>query len=300
MSYQPPSQPGETGGSSSGDYGSGGYSVPPPPPSGGYNPPPPSGYNAPPGGYGSSRGASTAPGGGNPSNLAHLPRSYFNAVFKPNWDTYASEIPNASWLKIIIGVAIVGVLGLLLGLVGLGSVPDASQFDTAIAQARAQGAEFLVGFYEFLGWFLQQGPAIVIATPLLTFLTFLLGAWIQHLSARTIGGAKEGNFMTHAYLASLSYVPLISITQFLNLLSTPSANADAAAANPFACIGTCILLIVRLYQIFCVGVSMQASYKIQGGRAQMSAFVPAILLIVVSICLTVVLVGLIAGSVPRR
>jgi hypothetical protein len=226
--------------------------------------------------------------------------SYFNAVFRPNWDTYAAEVPNASWLKIIIGVAIVGVVGMLLGLVGLGSVPAESQFTAQIAQARAQGAEFLASFLEFIQWFSQQGPALLIATPFLTFLTFLLGAWIQHVSARTIGGATGGNFMTHAYLASLSYVPLITISQFLNLLSTPSANADAAAANPLACIGTCILLIVRLYQIFCVGVSMQASYKIQGGRAQMSAFVPAILLILASICLTVVIVGLVAGSVPRR
>jgi|GEM_PF-1457985 len=265
MSYQPPSQPGESSGVSSGGYDSGGSSVPPPPPSGSYSPSPSSGYNAPPGGYGSSPGTSTAPGGGDPSNLTHLPQSYLNAVTRPSVATYEAEIPNASWLKVLIGLIPVLLTGVLAGFVVASQV--SAQMLAQMDQLRAQGQpEVAIQIVDFFRRVFEFSPIMGIFS---VFITFFLGAGTQYMVAKSVGRGEGSSFLTHAYLSSLSYAPLHTVGNLLGLIPV---------------VGGCIFLAGLIYQVYCVGVSMQASHRMQGGKAQMAAFSPILIIIVLGLC----------------
>ena len=271
MSYQPPPE-----GGSSTPPPEGGYSPPPAPSEGGYSPPPaPTG-----GGYSPPPMTSMTPSGGSPSDMSHLPQSWMNAVTKPNVGTYEAEIPNANILKTMIGIAIVAVVGMLFAFLGAGAV--SAQIDDAIRQVRAQaGSEVLVPLLEFIRGLVALGPIFALISP---FITFFLGAGVQYLVGRTVGGAQSGDFMTHSYLSSLSYVPLGVVMSALGIIPG---------------IGGCIAFFVRLYQVFSVGVSMQASQRMQSGKAQMSAFSPVLLFVLfIGLCcfLSFVLAALGGGN----
>ena len=263
MSYQPPSQSGGEDASTSGAYTpppSGGYSVPPPPPSGGYTPPDG-------GGYGSS---SMPPGGGDPSNLAHLPQSYMNAVLKPSAETYEREIPNGSWVKVLLGVALVALLGFITNLL-LSGYTQASM-EQARQQFIDQGLDPSVPPFNLI-FELQESAGNPIFSLLLPFVTFFLGAGLLFLLAK-IFGSKRSNFMDHAYLLSLSYVPVRVVMSLVSLLS--------ALGPALGCLVSIIVLCLYLYQLFCAGCAIQASHRMEGGRAQLSAFssIPVLLLLI--------------------
>lgn len=300
MSYQPPSQPEGEEASPSGAYAPssyGGYSAPPPPPSGGYTPPSDGGYGAPPGGGYSSSSGGAVPPGGNPSNIAHLPRSYLRAVLKPGVETYESEAPNASWLKVLLGIALLSLIGLILTLIGTASTSPKAIMDETLRQMTEQRQpdvairwvqENRAELESWAGLFLTLLPFVAL---LQRFVTFFLGAGAQHIAARIAGGARGGSFMTHAYLASLSYVPIALAITIINLLG-----GLGGAQNPLGLLGACIVLILFFYQIFCVGVSMQVSQRMEPGKAQLAAYLPLVLMIGLFLCLCAVLIVLAAGG----
>ena len=289
MSYQPPPPPpgsevppegGEPTRRTDGYPPPGGYT--PPPPGGGYNetpspgaytPPPPGGYAPPPYGEGYNQAPPPPPGyyppGGTSNYGAPPPRagtnlfaSYLNAVTKPQAETYEAEIGNASWGKVLIGVAAVAVTIILLFLAFGAFV--ISQTEAQLNDMGTQGysrADIEAGMNVVRG---ILGPTGALVFGVLTFISFFLGAGILFLMSKMFGGKGEG-FMTHCYLLSLSYVPLKIITW--PLLFIP-------------CLGNIVLVVLPLYQVYCAGQSMRASQRLEPGKAMLAAYIPIILLIV--------------------
>jgi len=214
------------------------------------------------------------------ATLQDLFRSYMNAVTKPNVSTYEAEIPRASWMRTLLGVAMVAIISFIVNLLFAGAAA------AALAPLRQQlqgqgytGPDFLAG----------GGGGIVGAIFALigAFITFFLGAGLLWLMAKMFGGTNS-NFMTHSYLLSLSYTPLRVISTVLSII-------------PF--VGSLVALVAFLYQIYSAGLSMQASQRMQPGRAQMAAFIPTIVGIVLGcLCFFVAaaaLVSIINGAANR-
>jgi len=187
-------------------------------------------------------------------------------------------MPNASWVKVLISIAIVAVVGFLLSFVTAGAAT--AQFDQSIDQLRSQG-QYNAGMEQMMNalrGFLAAGPILSLVSP---FITFFLGAGTQYMAAKTLGGSQGGDFMTHAYLSSLSYAPLRLAASIVSIVPV---------------VGACVAFVLYIYQVYCVGASMQTSQRMQAGRAQMSAFIPFILILLLTLCLCGLTVILAAGA----
>jgi hypothetical protein len=271
--YTPPETPGgqptmPVGGTPT--QPSGGYT---PPPGGGYTPPPPpppgSGYGAPP------PPPTTPTGGMDQAGLQGLFQSYMNAVTKPNVGTYEAEIPNASWTKVLIGVGIVAVVSFLVNLIFAGAA--AAQLNAFRDQFEAQGTDLPFDPAMFAGGTGVGGAVIGL---FLTFITFLLGTAIQYGIARMQGG-QGADFMTQAYLSSLSYTPLRTVGAILNIIPV---------------IGGLIGFVLTLYQVYSVGLSLQASQRLTAGKAQLAAWLPLVIgLVLICGCALLAVFGLAAA-----
>lgn len=256
--------PSDTGGGMASDQG--GYTPPPPAGGGGYTPPP-GGYAPPPpppaGGY----GAPPPPGGGGAGamDFGHLPQSYINAVTKPSAATYEAEIPNAGIVKVLLGVLAVAIVSAIMGLLAAGAA-DAT-FDQLSSQL---GGQVDPGTIQALRGSSNPLWAFIRAF-ILPFITFFLGAGMLWLLSKMLGG-QNSDFVTHSYLLSLSYVP---------------TRIAAAILNIIPCIGQVVGIVLFLYQIYLAGLAMQASQRMQPGRAQMAAWL-GVLIGLVLLCICVV------------
>jgi hypothetical protein len=246
----------------------GGYT---PPPGGGYAPPPPppgGGYGAPPGGYGAPPPPPPPMGGptGGPSfnmgnmgtvnqaTLQDLFQSYMNAVTKPNVSTYEMEIPKASWLRTLVGVAAVAIVSFIVSLAFAGA---AAAYLSSLRQQLLDRGYTGPDFTAYAG---GGGVGGAIFTLIFTFVWFFLGAGILWLTAKMFGGTNS-NFMTHAYLLSISYTPLRLIGAIVGIIPI---------------LGGLVAFAAYLYQLYSAGLAMQASQRMQPGRAQLAAFLPLI------------------------
>ena len=268
--YAPPPEQGGYAPPPQGGYApppqQGGYAPPPqggytPPPGAGYPPPPPpppgAGYGAygapppppPPGSMGTAAGAGVTVGSMgtvNQATLQSLFQSYMNAITKPNVATYEAEIPNASWLRTIIGVVIVDVVAFIFALIAVAI--GSAQVNQALSQLHAQG---IYGYDGLLNLFGGGGFFGAFIGLFLSLLWFFVGAGILWLSARMLGGTGS-NFMTHAYLLSLSYTPLRIIGAVIGVMPV---------------LGGLVAFVAYLYQLYSAGLAMQASQRMQPGRA---------------------------------
>jgi hypothetical protein len=208
----------------------------------------------------------------NQATVQDLFRSYMNAITKPNISTYEMEIPRASWLRTWIGVIAVDIVSFVFGLIAaaIGSAAASaflSQLSTQSNYDFSQYANFTRGYGAAFGG--------LIWTPI----AFFIGAGILWLFARWFGGTGS-DFMTHSYLLSLSYTPLRIIAAVLNVIPV----LNFLAFIPF------------LYQLYCAGLAMQASQRMQSGRAQLAAFLPLIIGIVLfGLCICLAVLGLVAA-----
>jgi Yip1 domain len=276
--YTPP--PGTSGESMSapssmpsGEYTPPQYTAPQytPPEQGGYTPPPQQGgpYGAPPPPGGEYPVppplpmATTAQAGA--LDIGNLFQSYINAVTKPNVSTFAEEIPRANNNKTLIGVAIVAAVNLVTGLLG------ASMSNTFMGPFRDQLTQQGIDPDTIAGAGVGVGVGSAIIGAVLTFFFFYAGSWVLLTVARMLGG-QGADFMTHSYLLSLSYVPIGVASSVLGLV-------------PLIGILGIVLFIYRQYL---QGLSMQASQNMDAGRAQLAAFLPFVLFILL-ICLGVFL-----------
>jgi hypothetical protein len=215
-----------------------------------------------------------------------LVQSYIRAVTKPNVATYEAEIPNANWTKTLIGVAAVTIISAIMAVLSglISGATNAAQIEQLRAQFGNSNLPFDPAMFMGGG---ATGLAGALFTLVLTPVGFLLGTVIQWGVSKMLGGQSErgGDFGTQAYLSSLSYTPLRIAAAILSII--PCVNLIAGIALP-------------IYQIVCVGFSLQASQKQQGGKAMLAAFVPLIIgVILVCGCIglfTVLLAGAINSS----
>jgi len=217
----------------------------------------------------------------NQASLQGLFQSWMSAITKPNVATYEAEIPKASWMGTLIGVAVVAVISFLINLLFAGAA--AAAFAPLRQQLINQG---YTGPDPFV---MGGGSGIVAAFWALigAFITFFLGAGLLWLMAKMFGGTNS-NFMTHSYLLSISYAPLRIISTVLSII-------------PF--VGGLVFLVTYLYQIYSAGLAMQASQRMQPGRAQIAAFLPTIVgLVLGCLCFFVLIaavVSIINGAANR-
>ncbi|HEY0070837.1 MAG TPA: YIP1 family protein [Chloroflexia bacterium] len=267
---------------------SGGYTPPPPggyapPPPGGYAPPPPGGYTPPPpgGGYGAPppppppTGGMGYPGGGAGGQLdiQDLFQGYMGAVTTPTTTFYESQIPKANIIKVLIGLGIVVVVNVIVGLIGAGAA--AAAMAPLRDQLRAQGVNF-----DPTGLAAGGGISGALFTIILTPLTFFIGSAIIYGLAKMLGG-QGADFMTHSYLLSLSYVPLGVLASVLGLIPA---------------LGSLVALVALLYRQYSQGKSLEASQRMAPGRAQLAAFLPiGIGILLVCLCILLATFGLMAA-----
>jgi hypothetical protein len=248
--YTPPSGGGPTQPVGGYTPPSGGGYTPPPPPPGGYTPPPP----PPP------SGPVSRPEGAGGFDFQSMFQSWMNALTKPNVMTYEGEIPRANWTTTLVGLALVAIVSAIISLISLGT--SRAMMDQFLPYLRQQDPNFDPNT---LGWIYGGGGATgVIGALIGTFITFFLGAGVLWLAARMLGGTGS-DFMTHSYLLSLSYTPTRVI---------------AAVVGIIPVIGWIVSLVLYFYQLYLAGLSMQASQRMQSGRAQLAAFLPTIIGIV--------------------
>lgn len=240
--------------------------------------------------YSASKGAGS-PRQADPSNYGTLPASYLTVLTRAKAETYGEEIPNAGWGKTLLGVAIVTLItfGMKLLLAPF-TLDNLNKLKTTLAsQGQYADTGALKTFFELSES--STSPLLALFVPL----TFFGGAALLYVVARGARDKSTGSdtgvsFMTHAYLLSLSYAPLRSI----------AALAGAFALVPGVdCFGFLIPIGLGIYQLFNVGLSLQASQKLEPGKAQMVAFIPWILGVVLSIVLVILVAVLIAPSVIR-
>ncbi len=219
-------------------------------------------------------------GAGGQLNPQELLQSYIGAITKPSAAFYESEMPKASWIKILVGTLAVAVVQIIIGLVFAGAA--AAQLNALRSQLNAQGRQLPFD----PGIFMGASGAGSIASIVLTPLFFIIGAGLLYLVAKMLGG--QGNdFMTHAYLLSLSYTPLRII---------------GAVAGIIPVLGSIIALVAGIYLLYCQGKSMEASQRLTPGRAQLAAFLPTIIAIVLGLlCCVLLLVGIVGAlnTAPR-
>ena len=198
----------------------------------------------------------------NQATLQDLFQSYMNALTKPNVSTYEMEIPRASWLRTLVGVIAVDIISFLTALVAAATA--SASINSALSQLHAQGIYGYDGFINTVGGGSYIGAFFGL---LLGPLWFFVGAGILWMSARIFGGTNS-NFMTHSYLLSISYTPLRIIGNVLRVIPI----LGLLSFIPF------------LYQLYSAGLAMQASQRMQPGRAQLAAWLPLIIGIVL-VCL---------------
>jgi hypothetical protein len=212
-----------------------------------------------------------AGGGARQEGFGHLLQSYINAVTKPNASTFEAEIPNASWPKVLIGIAAVAVVGLIMAFIAAGAA--AATVDQLSSQF---GDQFDTEAYGSL-LAASTNPVWSLIQP---FITFFLGAGLLWLMAKMFGG-QNSDFMTHSYLLSLSYTPTRVVAGLVSIIP---------------CIGALVGLVLGLYQIYLAGLAMQASQRMEAGRAQMAAWIgAAVILLLVCVC-ALVAVSLFAAT----
>lgn len=273
----------------------GGYSAPPPPssgsgytpPGGGYTPPPNSGYTPPPsgggytppppsgGGYGAPPPPPRPSGPGNMGGMGNMNISqasiqgYFQkcikAITKPSAATYEGEIPHANWNSVIVGLVAATAVGFLIGLIKAFLPVSLYTYNFGTSSSA-----FNSGFGSYLT---SVGIGGAFLSLILIPLSFFIGAALLFGMARLFGGTGS-NFLTHSYLLSLSWTPLKII---------------AAVVGIIPIVGSLIGLLIYLYQIYSAGLAMQASQRMQPGRAQLAAFLPTIVGLVFA-CLCAILI----------
>jgi len=225
-----------------------------------------------------------------PADYSTLPASYLNVLGKAKPETYEAEIPNAGWGKTLLGVAIVTVVSFGIKLILAPST--IASLDESRRYLASQGQDPNNEPWKSL---LQTAEAST--SPLLSLsvpVTFFAGAALLYFIAGIVRGkenrAASPSFMTHSYLLSLSYTPLLTLSAIVTLLSlVPVAN----------CLGAIIGLGIHIYQIYNSGLAMQASFKLDGSKAQMVAFIPWLVGILLTIVITAVTFVSVMSTIVR-
>jgi hypothetical protein len=245
-------------------------------------------YAAPSGGPGSTGNVKKA----DPGDYSTLPRSYLNVLTKASAETYSEEIPNAGWGKTLLGIAFVTLVTFGMKIV---LSPITQQNMDNLRQKLAEGGQYADAepwrtIFPVLDAF--NSPLFALIVPI----TFIAGAALLYLFARVsrdkeAQGTNGADFMTHAYLLSLSYTPLRAIAALLGIFSLVPIVGFLASLVPIA---------LFIFQLYSAGLSMQASQKLTPSKAQQVAFVPWIVGLALLICATVITLVTVLSPLLKR
>jgi hypothetical protein len=201
-------------------------------------------------------------------------RPYLRAITAPYPITYETELPNASWAKVLLAVAIAAGGALVQYLILVGAARADLDRLTQMLTAMGVDAAPFITLYDLV---LAGGPIRAFVTP---FITFPAGALFLMLMAKLFGGrGRSSNFLEnvkqHCYLLSLVYAPLRLLILILAVIPL---------------IGVGLGVLVFLYQVFCTGVTLQVSQGISSGKAQLAVFLPQIALFILSFIVSFALI----------
>ncbi len=209
----------------------------------------------------------------------NLMQKYINVLTKPNVAVYDAEIPQANWMTVLIGVVAVTVVTLIFRLISALVFAGAvnSSFSQLQSQLNQQGSNVDLSFMNNLsGASVATAFGSIISVPL----AFFLGAGLLFLMGRLFGGTGS-NFMTHSYLLSLSWTPTRIIAAVLSII-------------PFVSILGSLLF---LYQIYHAGLALQSSQRMTSGRAQLAAWLPLLVGILLFCLIIVLCFGIILAAI---
>lgn len=111
-----------------------------------------------------------------------------------------------------------------------------------------------------------------------TLLGFLIGVGILYLIARALGGT--GVYGRYAYLIATYGAPLSIISSIIGFVPM---------------IGGCIAALLSIYGIVLTYFATRVEHGLTQGKAIATVLIPLVLLIVLALCLTTVLAGLLAA-----
>ncbi len=129
-------------------------------------------------------------------------QSWIRVTTQPRVETFEQEMPQASWQKAIISVAVAGVIvGLLSGI----------------------QAMILLAGIPYLGAMAGAGALIggIITTPIAAVIGLFIFSAIVFVIARAISGKPinfDADFMTQTYLLSMIWSPLYIISSLVSLV----------------------------------------------------------------------------------
>ena len=239
------------------------------PQSGQYGTPPPQNpYGVPPGyGYGGPPPSAPLPLG---EALRQLPNQYMRVITKPSAATFAQEIGKASWDIVWVQLLIYAVISALLSYISILFMPNRFNFTGAAATPMPAGTLQAITLGSSFG--------LVILVPLF----FFIGIGITYLIAKAFKGT--GTFVAQSYAVLLYSVPLGIISSLLGLIPI---------------LGTVVSLAVGIYDIVLAIFAVMAVHRLSGGKATAVILIPAGVAVLLAICAFVVLIGIIAASLPR-
>lgn len=224
------------------------------------NMPPNYGYNPPP--------ASTPLPLG--TAIRQLPGQYIRVLTKPSAVTFAAEKGKAAWNVVWVQIALVTLVVVLLSYAFVGLTLAATLNAQNLPTSSVNVIKAAFGFVPL---------AYIILIPL----GFFIGAGIYHLIAKAFGG--EGTFLQYIYSYLLFSTP-ITILNFILILI------------PF--LGSLASFALGIYGIVLQIFMTMGVHRLSGGRATLAVLILPIIGFVLGIVLFVVLIGVIAASLPRR
>lgn len=230
--------------------------VPPPPP-------PPAPYYA-----------QQQPWPGDEAPIANRPPSpnvltaYWETIRHPSAEGMASEVPGASWSRILLGVAAASLISVVFSLLQgilLGSLSS----QVGSASRSGTGALLPARTFDFGVWLLGA-----ILTPVAVYIGFFLGTLFLYWLCRIFGGVgRTGqfgpDFKVLSYLLSLIAVPISVINGFLSLIPV---------------VGSLASLGVSVYSIVLQYYAIRAAMQMSSSKAQ-------------RVIITLIIVGLVLGVV---
>jgi hypothetical protein len=179
------------------------------------------------------------------------------SLTSPVSSTYQAEASNASWLRILLGLAVIGILAAIVVPLRINSTIGSFFSGTSLVSFSGLPFSAIIG--------------LAIVAIIGVFSCFFVGASLLLLMSLLLGGKGEGrDYLTHCYLLVLSYVP-IRIVAMLLLLVVPIGSIQL------------VWWLQIFVQLFFASIAIQVAHLMDPNKAKIAAFVPAAIILLLDI-----------------
>ena len=206
-------------------------------------------------------------------------RTWANAVTRPT-RAFAEEARKKHTLgqgaaHIIISSAVTGIL--------LGATGQLGQFSVLLGTAAGAAAGTAAVVF------------VVIASIALGLISWVVWSAILYAFARWLRG--KGGYAQQSYLIAIYSAPMGIITSAVAVASGAASGAPPVAAP--AIIGTLILLVLALYQLFLLTTALRSAHRYSAARAILTWLIPVIIIVAIAVLVAGFLVAslLTAGAI---